>query len=125
MSESESNEDIAGKSYWDTTERNIQVRFAPFDPFGPGIRNFAKRAWHRKLQHAVSGLNGGRFLELGCGGSAFLPYFSRYFNFEINGIDYSESGCELARQMCSANGVSAEIKCADFFQAPESFEGAF
>lgn len=120
------NEDKAGKEYWDKTERNQNVAFQPFSSNG-SVRAFGKRMWHRAFLKAFSSITGTghRLLELGCGGSAFLPYFAREFGFQVFGVDYSEQGCELARQMCAANGIFGHIDCADFFQAPLDLQGAF
>lgn len=119
--------DKAGKSHWDKTERNMDVEFQAFAPTA-GIRGYAKRMWSKELfeksLRAIAGSDK-KLLELGCGGSAFLPYFANEFGFKVFGIDYSERGCELARRMCDANGVSAEIVCADFFDAPPEWIGQF
>jgi 2-polyprenyl-3-methyl-5-hydroxy-6-metoxy-1,4-benzoquinol methylase len=126
MHEQASNDDKAGKEYWDSSERNQSVEFQPFGTL-PGVRGFGRRAWHQAFLRAFgdSGGRGRRLLELGCGGSAFLPYFARQMHFDVCGIDYSEGGCELAREMCRRNAVDARIICADFFRAPKELSGTF
>jgi 2-polyprenyl-3-methyl-5-hydroxy-6-metoxy-1,4-benzoquinol methylase len=57
-------------------------------------------------------------LDLGCDGSAYLPYFSNYFGFEVSGIENLESSVDLARKMCQEKGVSPTLYCADFFEVP-------
>lgn len=38
------------------------------------------------------------FFEIGCGASAWLPYFKQYYSFNVSGLDYSEPGCLLAER---------------------------
>jgi SAM-dependent methyltransferase len=64
-------------------------------------------------------------LELGCGGSAFLPYFASEYGFRVSGIDYSATGCDLARRLCEEYGVTADVVCADFFEAPAALFDRF
>jgi 2-polyprenyl-3-methyl-5-hydroxy-6-metoxy-1,4-benzoquinol methylase len=121
------NQDKAGKAYWNTTERNQEIDMRPFSPNRGGIRGFGKTVWHRAFHTALGEFagDGKKLLELGCGGSAFLPYFWREFGLQVDGIDYSERGCELARQMCEVNGVPTRIVCSDFFQAPPGMLAAY
>jgi len=66
-----------------------------------------------------------KLLEIGCGGSAWLPYFAKEFGFEVYDIDYSELGCQQAAQVLENEGVEGEILCADFFSPPEHMLGDF
>jgi SAM-dependent methyltransferase len=119
------NADKAGKAHWDQTERNAGLVIERFAPT-PGLRGFARRQWHAMFRRAFPGdMRGRRLLELGCGGSAFLPYFAHEFGFAVSGIDYSEGGCRQTRELCASHGVQADIVCADFFNAPPSLHGAF
>jgi 2-polyprenyl-3-methyl-5-hydroxy-6-metoxy-1,4-benzoquinol methylase len=123
----EYNADIAGKQFWDKTERNRDVEMEAFNPDGRSVRQFGRRMWHNAFQTAFAGLENSdlKLLELGCGGSAFLPYFARRFGFKVSGIDYSENGCDLARRMCTLNGVHADITCANFFESLPDLESSF
>lgn len=58
-------------------------------------------------------------LEAGCGGSAWLPVFAKRYECQILGLDYSASGCALARETLRAAGVAGEILEADLFAPPE------
>lgn len=66
-----------------------------------------------------------RLLEIGCAKSAWLPYFAKEFGFSVCGLDYSPIGCQMAKEVLQANGVEAEVVCADFFSPPENLLGAF
>jgi 2-polyprenyl-3-methyl-5-hydroxy-6-metoxy-1,4-benzoquinol methylase len=66
---------------------------------------------------------GAEIAELGWGRHS-LPIL-REFGFDVCGVDYSEGGCDLAREMCRRNAVNAKITCADFFHPPRELNGAF
>lgn len=57
-------------------------------------------------------------IEMGCGGSEWLPYLAGKFNFsKINGIDYLEVGCKSSEHLLAINNVkNYSIYCADFFE---------
>lgn len=55
------------------------------------------------------------FFEVGCGSSAWLSYFKKYYGLSVSGLDYSEIGCDIARVNLEYFGrTSAEkVYCAD------------
>ena len=69
------------------------------------------------------------FLELGCGGSSYLPYFGKkYSNLQLFGIDKSLMGCKLATIGEDGELSSANIVCGDVLQCPlksEKFDIVF
>jgi 2-polyprenyl-3-methyl-5-hydroxy-6-metoxy-1,4-benzoquinol methylase len=108
----------AGKDYWDAVETNRLPRV--FNPAGKGLRQHAQREWDRFFAKWLAGVPpGGKLLELGCGGSVLLPYLRRRFGLEVAGIDYSQPGCLLAQQICSAQQCAADIICGDVFDPPD------
>lgn len=121
------NVDKAGKQYWDQTERNQHIEMVAFTGRERGARDLVARQSHSSFESAFSNIasNGKKLLELGCGGSRLLPYFEKQFGFEAYGIDYSEHGCELAREMCRANGVPPRVICTDLFDSRADLRGAF
>jgi 2-polyprenyl-3-methyl-5-hydroxy-6-metoxy-1,4-benzoquinol methylase len=126
IADMEANKDIAGLDHWNRSERNQHSDLRAFSPT-PGLRGAARRSWHEAYSRVFAGRSGRgqRLLELGCGGSSLLPYFAKAHGFAVHGVDYSEQGCELARRICAANGVEADILCADFFDAPARLRGSF
>lgn len=62
-----------------------------------------------------------RLLEMGCGGSKWLPYFHRAFGYEVSGIDYTEVGCRLALRNLVAVGGTGTIVCRDFNELGNEF----
>lgn len=69
--------------------------------------------------------NGHRLLEMGCGGSKWLPWFAREMGYEVSGVDYSEGGCATARESLAAFQVEGDIHCADFYHLSADFEKKF
>jgi 2-polyprenyl-3-methyl-5-hydroxy-6-metoxy-1,4-benzoquinol methylase len=64
-------------------------------------------------------------LEIGCGASGWLPYFSKEFGFKVSGVDYSPIGCELAKKMLKESGVDGQVVCCNLFDPPECMEETF
>lgn len=62
-----------------------------------------------------------RLLEMGCGGSKYLPWFARELGYTVEGIDYTQTGCETARRNLAAAGVSGQVHCEDFLNLPDSY----
>lgn len=118
--------DRAGVGYWEGVWQATAL--APrLDPQGRGLRHYAARMLHAHFQLAFANnpAPGKQFVEIGCGNSAFLPYFSKYYGFEVSGIDYSEKGCDTARRILFREGVPGEVYRADFFHPPDHLLGRF
>ena len=76
----------------------------------------------RSFLPATKGL---RMLEMGCGGSKWLPWFAKEMGYQVEGIDYTENGCAAARRNLEAAGVAGTIHCLDFDTLDSSFDGAY
>lgn len=124
--EPQEQEDKAGREYWDRLWDQIDLP-DPIDPRSPSLGNRFSRRMHTLFQHAFAGMptEGASLLEIGCGRSAWLPYFHREFGFQVSGLDYSDIGCEQARQILAKADVEGEIFRADLFCPPASFLGRF
>ena len=60
-------------------------------------------------------------IELGCGGSSYLPYIQKkYKNIKIFGIDRSISGCKYTYNVLNESFFSGDIICGDIFKYPFS-----
>jgi len=120
------NDDRAGKTYWDS---NYQPSAPPkpFNPHGGGTRNYGKRELSAYFHRIFSSIEpkGERLLEIGCGGSAMLPYFNKEFGFQIAGLDYSESGCQLARDILNRERIEGDVYCADVFSEQAALREQF
>ena len=60
-----------------------------------------------------------KLIEIGAGSSEWLPRLSHEYHFKVSGLDYSEVGCERARQILSHSGIDGNIYCGDMFSPPE------
>jgi 2-polyprenyl-3-methyl-5-hydroxy-6-metoxy-1,4-benzoquinol methylase len=119
-----SDRDKAGKGYWDqiyVPERRPEA----INPRDTSLRNYIARRFHRFFEKNLSAMEGKELLEVGCGGSQYLPYFSKEFGLHVTGLDYSELGCAAAERVLAAERVAGEIVCADFFNAPQNLFGKF
>lgn len=113
--------DKAGKGYWESVWAKSNPRPQFIDPRKRGIRNYLNRRFHQYFMNIFGGMETQKMtlLEVGCARSIWLPYFAKEYGFKISGIDYSEVGCQQARQLLSTAGLSGEIICADLFSPPE------
>ncbi|WP_437764276.1 class I SAM-dependent methyltransferase [Sorangium sp. So ce281] len=118
--------DKAGRAHWNQVWSNRSLP-TPVDPHARGFRQYVRQAFHREFVRAFEGMDtkGQRLLEIGCGRSAWLPYLAREFGFQVSGLDYTEIGCAQERDILAGAGIPGEIVCADLFEPPERFVGAF
>jgi 2-polyprenyl-3-methyl-5-hydroxy-6-metoxy-1,4-benzoquinol methylase len=112
-----SNGDKAGRGYWD---QFYNPEYAPraLNPSDHSLRNFVESRFHEFFMKTFSSMRGKNLLEVGCGGSRFLPYFSKQFGLNVSGMDYSAAGCAAASKLLDSEGVSGQIICADIFNPP-------
>jgi 2-polyprenyl-3-methyl-5-hydroxy-6-metoxy-1,4-benzoquinol methylase len=110
----------ADKKYWDDFWIGRKIPKA-VNLYDKGLKNFISRCFHEYFLNVFSGMEtqSMKLLEIGCAGSAWLPYFAKEFGFKVFGLDYSEIGCQQALNVLSNEGVKGEIFCADFFKPPE------
>jgi 2-polyprenyl-6-hydroxyphenyl methylase/3-demethylubiquinone-9 3-methyltransferase len=64
-------------------------------------------------------------LEIGCGDSTWLSYIAKEKNIIVAGIDYSEKGCELARERLKNECIEGKIFCENIFKANPKLIGQF
>jgi 2-polyprenyl-3-methyl-5-hydroxy-6-metoxy-1,4-benzoquinol methylase len=122
----ESTFDKGGKSYWDGVwDESALTEMA--DPSVPGIKNVGIRLMAEQLHNAVSDFVGKRvdLVEMGCGNSAWLPYFSKRYGFSVTGVDYSERGCSQERRVLAASGVQGDVFCTNFLEPPDHMIGKY
>lgn len=66
------------------------------------------------------------FMEVGCGSSAWMPYFAKTYNYQVSGIDYSEIGCQIAIENLKFQNIEiGEVLCADIFSDTHKFNKKF
>jgi SAM-dependent methyltransferase len=111
--------------YWDSSWVESPVSES-VNPALPGLNNLVNRRLHEWIARHVAGIaHSARVLEIGCGCSAWLPYFNLQYGFEVTGVDYSPAGCEGARRTLAAAGVSGEVVQCDFREPPAPLRSAF
>ena len=59
-------------------------------------------------------------LELGCGNSSFMGYFATRFGYEVSGIDFSENGCRMIKEILKRDQVKGEVFQGDIFNPPDN-----
>lgn len=65
-------------------------------------------------------------LEIGAGGSQWLPFLAREFpTSTFTGLDYSEAGCKELEERATNEGVNIKVVQADLFSCPEELIGKF
>ena len=108
--------------FWEKTyhESRLSQRYLPNPRWRLG--HYELDSVFRKFLPQSPGL---RLLELGCGGSVWLPYFCREFKYEVAGVDYSLTGAQQARVNLSRAGCEGVIINSDFLHLESDFTGQF
>lgn len=57
-------------------------------------------------------------IEVGAGASDWLPYLHRHFGFNVAGLDYSEVGCQVAKENLLRTSTPGIIYRSDMFDPP-------
>ena len=117
---------ITTPEYWEQSWTDAQVP-DPIDPSDASSKNDLNRAMHARFVKVLGerDVRGGRLIEIGCGGSRWLPYFHRTFGCDLSGIDYSPTGIRLSERILEKAGVSATLMHGDFFDPPSQFVEQF
>lgn len=119
------NNDIAGRDYWNEAWADRKIA-SPINPHNNSLKNYVNIRFHNIFRRVLSNyLAGAKLLEIGCAGSAWLPYFALEFGFEVTGIDYSDVGCLQARDLLAQAGVDGKVHQADMFDVPDIMRNAF
>lgn len=111
--------DLAGRAFW---EKNWAIKKS-FGQYNPG--NYMHRRYDAFFRRHLLGSSGRRILEVGCAQSSWLPYFHRVHGLRVSGIDYSPTGCDMARRLLAEAGVPGDIRERDLFaESPDLDETA-
>lgn len=101
--------DMAGQQFWESTWA-LKKGPGQFNP-----RNYSHQRFHALFQRHLRGRAGRTFLEVGCAQSSWLPYVHSVYGCRVTGIDYSPTGCRMARQLLDEAGVPGEVYERDLF----------
>lgn len=113
-------DDLAGRSHWDGIYSASQGQLEKWRPTcytDLCIEHFLVREIERIRPRSI--------LEIGCGNSTWLPYLANRFGMQVAGMDYSEEGCQLARNNLRAASAEGVIYCGDLFQLDPATTGTF
>jgi SAM-dependent methyltransferase len=110
--------------YWDQfwsdsrQPRRIQVE-------GSDLRHTVDRAYYAAIQRYLYPVSNAQIIEIGCGNSSWLPFFSSHLGANVAGLDYSELACQRAKAFMNTSGVSGEIRHGDFRKPPDDWCNRF
>ena len=118
--------DKASEAYWSEVWEHSALNPA-IDVKSGNLHQYPQRALHKMFKSAFQKLDtrGLKLLEIGCGNSAWLPYFNKEYGFDVFGIDYSEKGCLQAKKILERENVSGTIINADAFSPGQNLTGEF
>lgn len=88
---------------------------------------FVWQRMKRSFDRALACLDPSRasLIEVGAGGSEWLPLLRKTYGFQVTGLDYSEVGCVRARAIMEDDGLDGQILQGDMFFPPMELIGAF
>lgn len=117
---------ITTPEYWNDTWRQMTAP-KPIDPHSSAPENHFYRCIHAHLSRwlGMPCAQGAKLIEIGCGGSRWLPYFYREFGYEVSGIEYTSAGIQLASAVLQQAGVPGTLEQGDLFEPPPSWEEGF
>lgn len=110
---------LAGQAFWEKTWAE-KKRPGQYNP-----SNYSHRRFDAFFRRHLRGAAGRAILEVGCAQSSWLPYFHLAFGCRVAGIDYSPTGCRMAKQLLDEAGVPGEVLERDLFEGNGDLEGAF
>jgi cyclopropane fatty-acyl-phospholipid synthase-like methyltransferase len=89
------------RNYWDNLWESDSDAKAS-DPNPSDIHQWVNQRFDTYFSNIFQQIDtkGKKLLEVGCGGSIWLPYFAKEYGFKITGLDYSEQGCILTEKFC-------------------------
>lgn len=102
---------LSTKEYWDSVLKNYKL------PRINSPKQYNYYVTMKYIDSILSAANKRTFLEIGCGSSGWLPYFAKKYNYLVSGLDYSEIGCQIAKENLKMFGITCdEIICEDILQ---------
>lgn len=117
---------ITTPDYWEDAWAQTNVPDA-IDPCDDSPENHYYRQMHTLFTRALGARCplGSRLIEIGCGGSRWLPYFHCAFDYDVSGIDYTVAGVRLSQAILDQAGVSGRIVQGDLFEPPPDWVEQF
>jgi SAM-dependent methyltransferase len=105
--------------YWDDLWKQYESQYKILDFYDKMVYLWFEISgiFSRYLDKYVKKNQSNDFIELGCGGGNFLPYFKdKYCNLTIHGIDRSPEGCKIAFKRLKGQIPASNIICGDILK---------
>jgi len=115
------NKELSKKEHWDTIYNSNAIK----NPIVWVPKNYDSLILEYIILKSINQCNPKTILEIGCGNSTWLPYLAKKTNAIVSGIDYSEAGCQLARQRLKDESIERKIFCEDIFSANPKLIGQY
>lgn len=106
--------------FWEHAKPPRQIRVD-----GSALRYTVDRTYYSAVERYIPSTPGARLIEIGCGNSAWLPFFSKRFGIDVAGLDYSEYGCARAKAFLEVSEVRGDVRWGDFRNPPEDWIDRF
>ncbi len=118
--------DKAGEQYWSAVWNTTNLPES-INTLDNSLGNRINIRYHELFINLLKSeeTSGKKMLEVGCGNSVWLPYFSKEFGMLTDGLDYSEAGCEQSRKIFKRDGVNGNIHLGDMFNPPGELVGKY
>jgi 2-polyprenyl-3-methyl-5-hydroxy-6-metoxy-1,4-benzoquinol methylase len=116
--------DRAGHDYWSKGWDDVSL-LPMHDLSRPTLHNRIDFEYFQVFRRLFSGKGKLSVIELGCGNSIWLPYLRKYFDADISGLDYTETGCRTARALLDHYGLQGDIIQGDIFDPPAALKQKF
>lgn len=117
---------ITTPDYWEKTWAESDIPLA-IDPGDLAPENYFYQVLHDLFTHYLGAHcpPGAKLIEMGCGGSRWLPYFHNAFGYDVSGIDYTVTGINLARSILKKANVNGQLAHGDLFETPSEWREQF
>lgn len=107
---------LTTRNYWDAQWQSENLLPDRFNSVGNFLNRAYRQAFHRFFVSQFGNTTEKALLEVGCGRSQLLPYFAVELGFaHPSGLDYSEPGCKVAREILRKYSVDGIIYCGDLW----------
>ena len=101
-------DDLAGQNFWDDAWKDRELPY-PVDPSRTELDFHIDLKFHDYFSKILKPFAGAKLFEVGCAGSRWLPYFAQHHGYAVEGLDYSPTGCDQAKEMLRRADVEGLI----------------
>lgn len=110
--------DKAGVQYWDSnwTDSDKPILFSEENK---NLDNYVNLQLHKYFKSLFGEKGDFSILEIGCANSIWPIYFNQFFNARVDGLDYSEVGCQKSRELLKYHNTPGNIYCSNLFDPPK------